>query len=280
MTDDIDLYDHLRPGLLIGGRYRYVAPVAHGRVGLLLRVRDERGRDLALKTIRPKARRESTAERLAATEATLRHEFEVMDAVHHPNIVAAHGWIRDARLGWCTVMEYAGGGTLRARLRQRQLGQDEALDLFAQVMDAVAALHGPCPAFPGGVAHLDLEPKNIVFAADGTPKLCDLHYARPLAPSAGAIALPSDAVGGIDARTDVRQLGRLLWEMLTFLPPEQLAPEMLPASLATFVATMVADDAEDRDQTMAEARRAYEAARGALGPTGAAGADPGSAGEK
>jgi serine/threonine protein kinase len=252
----VDVYDWLTPGVVLAGRYRYVAPIAHGRVGLVIRVGDEAGEESALKTIRPKARRVSTAAQLAMTEDALATEFAILRAARHGNVIAARELVRDGRLGLCLVMEYAPGGTLEEAVRRQAISSAETRAVFTRLIDVVRFLHRPSAAFPWGLVHLDLEAKNVVFDARGTPRLCDFHYARPLGPA--SVGLTSDAEGGIDARTDLLQLGRLLYAVLAGDFEGAVDLDRLPARFRSIVTTLTAAEPDERYQTADELRDAWE----------------------
>jgi Tol biopolymer transport system component/serine/threonine protein kinase len=133
------------------------------------------------------------------------------------------------------VMEFLEGETLSKRLRRGSVPLDEALEIGAQIADALAAAHRH------GVIHRDLKPGNIMVMAAGSglhAKLLDFGLAklRPTPPSGlesthsfhepqtrpGAVLgtlpymAPEQLEGkATDARTDIFALGCVLYEMLT-----------------------------------------------------------------
>ncbi|MEH1167064.1 serine/threonine-protein kinase [Micromonospora sp. CPCC 205539] len=126
------------------------------------------------------------------------------------------------------VMPYAAGGTLADRLVSGPMPVREALLVAADIVSAVAVLHG------AGVVHRDLKPSNVLFqpAADRDRVLvADLGLAKALANASGfTIAAgtpgympPEQATpgGGLDIRADVYAIGATLYHMLTGSPPHQ-----------------------------------------------------------
>jgi serine/threonine protein kinase len=136
------------------------------------------------------------------------------------------------------TMEYCPGGSLRDRLAARLLDPQEAARLLEAVAAAVHRIHAQ------GIVHRDLTPANILFAADGTPKVTDFGLAKlvgeaSLTPAGGGQILgtipyltPEQAAGdsrNATAQTDVYALGAILYKCLTGRPPFQAAtvPETL-----------------------------------------------------
>jgi serine/threonine-protein kinase len=149
-------------------------------------------------------------------------------------------------------MELVEGGDLRRLIgASRRLAPDRALQIFEEVLRALAVAHG------AGIIHRDLKPENILIASDGGVKVTDFELgsarqdsARPALLSAGLdTAAPGGIVGtlaymapeqlageAVDARADIYALGIILFEMLTGErphpgdQPSQLVPG-LPAKV-------------------------------------------------
>ncbi len=155
-----------------------------------------------------------------------------MSALNHPNICVLYDIGREADTDFL-VMEYLEGETLAHRLRRAAMPLEQALDVGAQVADALAAAHKQ------EIIHRDLKPANIILTKAG-PKLLDFGLAklkRPAteasacvssAPTREPSATPGSVLGtvpymapeqlegkAIDARTDLFAFGALLYEMLT-----------------------------------------------------------------
>ena len=186
--------------------------------------------------------------------------------------------------------ELVEGQTLRQRLERARLTPAEAVDVAAQVADALADAHA------AGIVHRDIKPANLMIAMDGTVKVLDFGLARrSVAQGAGSVlaegstvTAPGTAVGTmaymspeqvrgerVDGRTDLYSLGVVLYEALTgHLPFEvrtptytltqilnaepaplrELAPRV-PAALAAIVARAMGKSREVRHQTAQELAR-------------------------
>ena len=255
----IDLYEWLHPGYLIGGKYPYVAPIAHGRIGLILKIRDDEAGEFALKTVRPKTRRLSSPGELELLEESLAMEFRLMSRFHHENIIAAHEILQDPKLGACIVMEYAPGGDLRQRIEDRVMTHEESLFVFERLVDVLCVLHRPGADGACGIVHLDLESKNVVFDRSGIPKLCDFHYAREIRREESVRDLPPEPAAEIDVRTDLYQLGRLLYEMLSYGSPDPERLGMIPDRMRPLVARLLVRDSACQYADIQQVRLAYRA---------------------
>jgi formylglycine-generating enzyme required for sulfatase activity len=141
----------------------------------------------------------------------------------HPNVVRVFGAGELQGVPYL-LTELAPGGDLRMRLRQGPVPPLEACGMFVGLARALDHLHAR------GVLHRDLKPHNIVFGADGTPKLMDfglatLKGADKLTVTGAFMGTPNymapEQVDGqkVDARADVYGLGATLYQALCGRPP-------------------------------------------------------------
>lgn len=165
------------------------------------------------------ARDPRTAERwLAACEraAALQHDGALR---------VLHYGLDDA--GPTVVLEYVDSGVTLADLlrqaRQRGAGLDPRLSTSVAlgVLEVLCAAHRQAPP----LVHLDLSPRNILLARDGSWKVAEFGLWAALEPSAAARLrfdrgrvqyLSPEQVGAArpDARSDLFSLGAILFEML------------------------------------------------------------------
>jgi serine/threonine protein kinase len=161
----------------------------------------------------------------AEWEARLRQGAEAWAALAHPQIVPVQ------RAGWWDgagylAMEYVPHGSLAARLAGQPYPVREALRLVEQLAEIVRYLHRQ------GVVHGNLKPSNVLFAADGIPRVSDFRPAGGLFQGALRVDGPEPAGLGYvapelvrdpaaEARpyTDLYGLGLILYELLTGRPP-------------------------------------------------------------
>ena len=152
-------------------------------------------------------------------------EARVAMQLSHPGIVAVYETgVWDGRPA--IVMELVDGETLAQRLLRGRMAAGEALDVLAQLLDAVGYAHR-C-----GVVHRDIKPENIFLTRDGTVKLADFGIARVegSVSTVGTIAgtvlgtpgymSPEQALGKtVDARSDLFSVGVIAYEMLAGFNP-------------------------------------------------------------
>ena len=137
------------------------------------------------------------------------------------------------------VMEYAAGGSLRARLRpEHRLSEAECRRIGAEVAKALAYAHRR------QVVHRDIKPGNVLLDERWHAKISDFGIARALAHMAtlhcqeGLIGTPAyvapETIAGepVDARADLYSLGCMLYEMATGeLPFKGSFPEIAMAKI-------------------------------------------------
>jgi hypothetical protein len=245
----------IAPGEMLLGKYTLIESIAEGRISVILKVRDASNCDLVAKTIKPAIRSISTPQQLSALMAVGVRESSLQAAFHHPNIIRIVECGLDPHLGVCTVMEYAPLGTLRQRISAACLDLSQSMQIIDALFSALLHMHTPTPLHPLGVAHLDMEPKNIVFGSGDVPKICDFHYARRISLEF-APAEYIDKNHPIDIRTDLLQVGKMFMEMIS-----SLGSEPLPRPLKDYISELTAPDPRQRFQSAFEARQALEGLR-------------------
>ena len=221
----------LVPGTKLGA-YEILSPLGAGGMGEVYRARDTRlGRDVAIKVLSDEIAGDPRALARFQTEA------KAVAALSHPSIVALHDVGESSGVHFA-VMELVDGETLRAVLGRGPLPVRRALEIAAQLADALAAAHGK------GIVHRDVKPENVVVSKDGHAKLLDFGLARQSvissdpaftnSPTGDALTARGAVIGTVaymspeqaqgfpvDHRSDQFSLGTVLYEMLTGKKPFQ-----------------------------------------------------------
>ncbi|MEE6258572.1 serine/threonine-protein kinase [Plantactinospora sonchi] len=183
----------LKPGVLLGNRYRLDERIAGGGMGDVWRGTDEvLGRTVAVKILLPALLDEpGFAERF-------RGEARTMATINHPGVVDVYDYGSDQQVAFL-VMEYVEGDALSRTLsRVGRLTPARTMALVAQAADALQAAHDK------GIVHRDVKPGNLLVRPNGTLVLTDFGIAR------------SDMVGQLTAAGSV--LGTA-----SYISPEQAA---------------------------------------------------------
>jgi hypothetical protein len=173
--------------------------------------RDEQtGLEIALKIVSREGKSGSRAEREARAAAALRHKHcqRILSLAQDPS----HVYI---------AYEYIPGQTLREALRAGELDDRAALEVAAQICEALAHAHGK------GIIHRDVKPSNVMLAdSDGIDvRLVDFGLAQmaefdtltALGDIPGTLAYISpERLHGRAATpaADIWAVGVLLWEAL------------------------------------------------------------------
>src|SRR5919109_4793300 len=130
---------------LVLGRYRPLRPLGSGGSGSVWVARDEQnGLDVALKIVPREGKAGARAEREASAAARLRH----------PRCLRAYALARDAEHVY-VAYEYVPGRTLREALRRDELDDAGAVEVAAQILEALAHAHAR------GIVHRDVKPANV-----------------------------------------------------------------------------------------------------------------------
>src|SRR6185503_19217270 len=167
-------------GQVLSGRYRIIAKLGEGAMGAVyLGEHLKIGRRDAIKVLR--AGIAGDAEAIARFTRGARN----VSAIRHPNVCTIYDFSDTADGQQFLAMEYVQGETLKDILdRERRLEPQRALDIAAQVADALQAAHDV------GIVHRDLKPGNIMVerridGSDGV-KVVDFDIAKGPSESEGA----------------------------------------------------------------------------------------------
>ncbi|MBN2393481.1 MAG: protein kinase [Anaerolineae bacterium] len=160
-----------------------------------------------------------------------KREARIVATLRHPNIMQVYDFdYNDALDIYYMVMEYIDGPTLKTRLSEGLLPQEEAVRIGIAIADALDYAH------QRGMVHRDVKPANIMFMQDGQPVLTDFGIAKMLTLSGltasgamvGTPAYMAPEVGmgrQGTAASDIYSLGVVLYQMLTGqLPFESDSP--------------------------------------------------------
>jgi serine/threonine-protein kinase len=212
------------------GRYQINGRLGAGGLGEVFEAWDPLlSRSVAVKTLRLQL----DPELRALLDDHILNEARAAAGLNHPNIVTVY----DA--GLCTPGVYIAMERLHGRDLRQALTAGwgptplQAAQLARRVAEALAYAHGK------GVVHCDIKPANIFLDHEDRPKVLDFGIARmtqdrqrprgeaagtsdaataveePLFGSPHYLAPEQLQEGQADARTDVRALGVVLYELLT-----------------------------------------------------------------
>jgi len=254
-------------------RFRINREVGRGAMGRVMLAEDEMvGDTLILKFMHP----ELTADG-GSRERFLR-EVKYSRKVSHPNVIRIHDMLFKNNL--CAIsMEYFVSRGIDEILKEKKFFKPkEGLDIIYQVAAGMAAAHAQ------KVIHRDLKPSNILINEEGLVKVVDFGIASASSNSDSTLTKTGSIIGtpayisperakGLEAdyRCDIYALGVIAYcmfagrlpykgEPMAILfqhlegnaPPIHEVKEDIPPALSLLVQKMMAVEAENRIQTMAD----------------------------
>jgi len=207
------------------GNYTITAKLGEGGMGVVyLAEHPVIGRKVAMKAIHPELSRNPEVVSRFVTEA------KAVNQIGNEHIVDIHDFGTTPDGDFYFIMEFLQGEALSDRIkREAPLDPARALDIAAQVADALAASHAH------GIIHRDLKPENIFLIRKGNTndfvKVLDFGLAKlTLGDDKVSHKTRTGSVMGtpyymspeqcegrpnIDQRADVYSLGVILFEMMT-----------------------------------------------------------------
>ena len=256
----------IAPGSLIAGRYRLVAPLGRGGMGVVIEAIDEKTRQsVAVKFL------DGNLMDHDESEIRFRREIAAAQSIKHRNVVQVlDSGVTPSGMPWF-AMERLEGIALSTFLKQaKKLSVPALAALGLQALDALDAAHTV------GVVHRDVKPANL-FLQPSTRmvRLLDFGVAR-LANDGTLITRTGAAVGtplfmapeqirgekDVGPPADLYALGVLLYRMAVGRPPFEAtnalalmqkvvslpAPVLggVPADLSALVGRLLQKEPEDR----------------------------------
>ncbi|HEU0254161.1 MAG TPA: protein kinase, partial [Pyrinomonadaceae bacterium] len=276
----VDHTPELRAGQVVG-TYEITSFLGRGGMGEVYVAHDKRlGRKVALKLVL------SSVTKDGSHVQRFEQEARAASALNHPNIIAIYE-ICEVNSRLMIAAEFVEGETLRQRLSSGALSLSQVLSISIQIADALAAAH------KAGIVHRDIKPENVMIRPDGYVKILDFGLAKlsdtesaelfaeaftqKIETGSGVVIgtvgymSPEQARGQeVDARSDIFNLGALIYEMIagqkpfkgetpsdTFAailktepaPLSHVAPET-PAELVRIVTKALRKDREERFQVV------------------------------
>lgn len=246
--------------------YRFGETIGHGRFSTVYKAeRVPDGEIVAIKIL------DRSIAHAAGNVQRFTREGELVSWVDSPYVVNVFEQGLTNRFGYI-VMEYFEGGDLKQRIAQG-IEPDKAIEYLYNIACALQATHEL------GVVHRDLKPANVMFRRDGTMALMNFGVAKRIGKGldlthVGTVigtpyyVSPEQARGvSVDERSDLYNLGLLLYEMLTGEKPYlgntasallfqhvySPVPE-LPRDLARFQPLLAGLMAKDRRDRFADVR--------------------------
>jgi serine/threonine protein kinase len=146
--------------------YLITEKLGEGGMGIVYKAEDTRlKRSVALKFL--------ATNTLGDEEQKARFLREAQSAalLDHPNIAAVHD-IGEADGRTFMAIAFVDGPELAAKIKERPLKLDEALDIAIQICE------GPKEAHERGVTHRDIKPANIMLTQKGRVKVTDFGLAQ------------------------------------------------------------------------------------------------------
>jgi len=150
-------------------------------------------------------------------------EARAAGGLNHPHVVTVYA-LKVVESNVYLVMEYLAGGSLRGLLEERSpLPVEKAVRIAADVCEGLAAAHAK------SIVHRDVKPENILLTEDGRAKVGDFGIVHVPRGAGGTsltqagfqpgtlVCMSPEQIRGrpVDGRSDVYQVGALLYEMLT-----------------------------------------------------------------
>ena len=238
------------PGDLIMGRYKVLAELGQGGMGVVYRCFDEiAGVEIALKALPPELSHNSLE------MEDIKENFQLVHNLHHPNIASSNTLEKNPENGnYYLIMECCEGEDLRhwikCKRKDKPLTLHDVLPIIKQVAEALDYAHGE------KVMHRDIKPGNIMLDSRGKVKVLDFGLAAQIHTSMTRVSMAYHGTSGTGpymapeqwrgrqqgAAADQYALAVMTYEMLAgHLPFESTDPAVLREAVLNETAEEIAD---------------------------------------
>jgi serine/threonine-protein kinase len=242
-----------KPGDYIDKRYKVIKELGKGGMGVVLCVEDTRyGKNVALKYCPQNNNKKSWRRFL--------RETRVMAAIKHPNVMPVlHRNLKYSPPYFTMPLAQQ---SLSNEIKMG-IDKEDALALFKEICLGVQALHNV------NATHRDLKLDNVMRMGDGSIVVADMGIAklnrRETITQNTAFLTQIDGApkylirGGsheADKKTDILQLGKVLYKLVTSSPQPQTAE--LPAALSDIIEKATKQRSNQQYQSVGELMEAVE----------------------
>lgn len=244
--------------------YLVVETIGSGGMGTVVKVqRLSDGMEFALKYC--KVTEENALRRFA-------REVRIMSETIHPNIVPVLEWdtLHDPPFFVMPIAKVS----LHGLIKTIKGDANRIFQLFEEVCKGISAMHN------SGKYHRDIKPSNVLIMENGSVMVSDFGLSKEVNPHS-LVHSSSDRFLGTpgydapeqiqgkncDARTDVFQLGKTLYELFTRDYPHLIDYTKIPPGLGHIIRKATMYEPFDRYQTVAELLQAINSYRLSLDPT-------------
>ena len=241
----------LKIGDIIDGKYTIVEAFEPGGMGLVFKVRSTEGKVRALKVCR---------ETEDDDVRRFKREVRIMKKIKHPNVITVVDDNLDHDPPYFVMC--LARASLASESAEYVDDEQRVLDALEQICKGLQAIHN------SDVVHRDIKPANALVLKDGTIVVADLGLSK-LNDRDSTILTMSRAIVGTEAylapeqrmpkgsreadqRTDIYQVGKTLYELLTGRNPAFIDVSDVPPGLARIIKRSTREDPSERYQTVGE----------------------------
>ena len=238
------------PGDLIMGRYKVLAELGQGGMGVVYKCFDETvGIEVALKALPPELSYNSLE------MEDIKENFQLVHNLHHPNIASSNNMERNPENGnYYLIMECCEGEDLRRWIKRKRrdnpLTLNDVLPVIQQVADALDYAHAQ------KILHRDIKPGNIMIDSAGNVKVLDFGFVAQIHISIPPVSMAYHGTSGTapymapeqwrgrthGAAADQYALAVMAYEMLAGrLPFESTDPAVLREAVLNDTAEEIAN---------------------------------------
>ena len=253
----------MNAGDIIDNKYQVIDELGEGGMGRVMRVIDlTNNQEVALKYCKD------------TDEASIRRfnrEVRIMSEVTHLNIipVLSHNLTNVPPYFVMPLAKTSLSKLIPSLLKDL----DKTLYIFTEICNGINAMH------VSNNFHRDIKPSNVLILPNGQVVVSDFGLAKRLVKDSSSHSSSNNFLGTVgyhapeqveaknsDARTDVYQLGKTLYELLTNEYPYLINSSKIPPGINHIIQRATAINPDDRYQTVSDLQQAIQTYQLSLKP--------------